>query len=410
MSWYASAWAEKAPVGSVYERAILTYLAHRARKDGSNCYPSTSTLADFALCDKRTVQRHLNTMIGRGLIGKGDQSVVQHLRADRRPTVYDLMIPHDWFSNDQLTEINEDRAERDLPPLKPEDRPRLTPPPAKTERADKGQSNPKRSSKNMAMTSDDETRCLRDTPSEPVGNSVRDVSQTPRTGERGGTETPGRGDSVPPETVLRETPPERETPPQDSDTVNARETADARLSEQPPVKGAGGNPESEDDYDGRCRTVAQSLLRAAAEQHPAIDALDNAGKRELFDLAVAALYREVAGATLREQLTEDLADVRDVVAVLRTRLHRLASSRPSTSTPKTWRPRQERRELADEHIVGFFASDRRFVPSRFKTEVEVEAAQPAPPADPDAALAALDELLTQKQEASKAGPESTHTV
>lgn len=214
MSWYASAWAEKAPVGTVYERAILTYLAHRAKKDGTNCYPSTKTLADFALCDKRTVQRHLDKMSARGLIAEGDQRVTEHLRADRRPTVYDILIPHDWYSDDQLEDVNEDRAERGLPPLSPEERPRLTPPPksGRAERSDKGKKNPNRGRKSAEHHEepDSETGCLSDTPQDDQDEQERGDSQTPR---RGVSQTRERGVSLPPKTVPGGETPPGETPP-----------------------------------------------------------------------------------------------------------------------------------------------------------------------------------------------------
>lgn len=213
MSWYASAWAEKVRVASIYERAILTYMAHRAKKDGTEAYPSASTIADYACSDTRTVRRHIDNLLARGLIAEGNQKAAAHIRKDRRPVVYDLLIPYDWYSADQIGEVNAERAERGLGPLTPEDRPRLTtPPPAKKARSDKGVPNPKRrkstsesSATDNAVASEDDTGGLSDTPYDPVDNSPRDVSETGREGVRGVSQTGPRGVSQTPKTVLGET-------------------------------------------------------------------------------------------------------------------------------------------------------------------------------------------------------------
>lgn len=147
MSWLAHAWAEDAPVATVYERSILTLLAHRAFDDGTDCYPSIKTIAAFCLCDPQTARRHLQGMEKRGLIGKGDQEAAHRIPKRYRPTVWDILIPYDWYSPDQLKKVNKGRADRGLPPLRAEDRPAIAPPPAKTPRSDKGKPNPKRSRK-----------------------------------------------------------------------------------------------------------------------------------------------------------------------------------------------------------------------------------------------------------------------
>lgn len=147
MSWLAHAWAEDAPVATVYERGILTLFAHRAYDDGTDCYPSMHTIAKFCMCSESTAQRHLRGMEQRGLIGKGDQEAAHRIPKRYRPTVWDILIPYSWYSAEQLEKVNKGRKDRGLPPLRREDRPAIAPPPPKTPRADKGKPNPNRSRK-----------------------------------------------------------------------------------------------------------------------------------------------------------------------------------------------------------------------------------------------------------------------
>lgn len=93
MSIEATAWAlnvETVPDSTA--RVILLGLANHAGRDGSAAWPSVATLAAYAVCSDRTVQRKLRDLEARGLLRRGDQRLVNHLPADRRPTVYDLPI------------------------------------------------------------------------------------------------------------------------------------------------------------------------------------------------------------------------------------------------------------------------------------------------------------------------------
>lgn len=145
MSWLAHAWAESAPIADVQEFAILTVMAQRANSDGTDAHQSTPTIARAIKCDERTVARRLDALCARGVISLGDQSIVAHIRADRRPKVYDLMIPYSWYSAHQMTQVNLDRADRGLQPLTPEARPPLdTPSPSRKVRADRGKPRPRK--------------------------------------------------------------------------------------------------------------------------------------------------------------------------------------------------------------------------------------------------------------------------
>ncbi|MBO0881801.1 MAG: helix-turn-helix domain-containing protein, partial [Mycobacterium sp.] len=99
MSFLAGEWAEDhAPVVDTYERVILMKLARHAKDDGTAAYPYVSSLARAALCDEETVRRRLRSLQKRKLIAYGDQRLVDHYPASARPKVYDLLIPHEWFS------------------------------------------------------------------------------------------------------------------------------------------------------------------------------------------------------------------------------------------------------------------------------------------------------------------------
>lgn len=125
MSWKALDWAEEAPVADVYERVILMQMASRADKDGCGVWLSTATLARQAVCDEQTVKRRLTAMRNRGLIAYGDQTRADRIPANRRPKVYDLMIPASSYTKRELDLVNEERHERDYGPITTDNRPDL---------------------------------------------------------------------------------------------------------------------------------------------------------------------------------------------------------------------------------------------------------------------------------------------
>ncbi|MER5608306.1 Lrp/AsnC family transcriptional regulator [Micromonospora tulbaghiae] len=138
-------WSEEdAPVADIEEWATLMSLSKRADPDGCNAYQSYPTIARRARIDAKTVYRRCKEMEKRGILKRGDQSVVAHIRADERPVVWDIQIPYSWFPN--LKRINAWRAEHGKGPLTPEDRPDLGPAPEKKRRADAGKPRPKKNS------------------------------------------------------------------------------------------------------------------------------------------------------------------------------------------------------------------------------------------------------------------------
>lgn len=131
-------WALKdAPVQDIYEKAVLWVFAEKADEDGTNSFPSLSTVARLAMCDVQTVKDRLRKLVRRGLLKLAeDQSPASYLPAHARPRVYELMIPYSWYGKPAIERVNEARVARGLPPLTPESRPDLAPAPPRKRRAD----------------------------------------------------------------------------------------------------------------------------------------------------------------------------------------------------------------------------------------------------------------------------------
>lgn len=93
MGLRASDWAASLPLSSCGHaaRAVLSLLAVRSNDPGYAAWPSVSTMAESLGVTRRTVQRALVELRDTGLIRAGDQAAVRHLRADRRPAVYDVL-------------------------------------------------------------------------------------------------------------------------------------------------------------------------------------------------------------------------------------------------------------------------------------------------------------------------------
>jgi hypothetical protein len=93
MSLRAMLWAlHEADAPDPIDRLILLAYADYAHDDGTCAWPSVGSIAETVNVDRVTVHRHLKDLQGRGLLVRGDQQYVAHVRADRRPVVYDLPI------------------------------------------------------------------------------------------------------------------------------------------------------------------------------------------------------------------------------------------------------------------------------------------------------------------------------
>lgn len=173
VSWEAVLWATTdAPIANVNEFAVLVMLSEKADPDGCSSFPSRPTMANRTKIDPKTVLRTLQALEKRKLIAKGNQAAAAYLRRDRRPVVYDLLIPYDWFPN--IERINKERAEKGKPPLTSQSRPAIASAPDKTRRSDLGKKRPKK---------DRRERGDCESPREEADESAH-----------GGTDSPARGD------------------------------------------------------------------------------------------------------------------------------------------------------------------------------------------------------------------------
>ena len=95
MSIQAVAWAiEQQEVTEPEMQLVLICLANYAGANGANAFPALSRLVRDTRLSERTVRRQLRKLEAMSLICKGNQAIVAaHIqRADRRPTVYDLVL------------------------------------------------------------------------------------------------------------------------------------------------------------------------------------------------------------------------------------------------------------------------------------------------------------------------------
>jgi hypothetical protein len=96
LSWQATSWAiEQQEIKDPLTLLVLLCMANYAGEDGMNCFPAISTLARNSRLSGRSVQRHIVKLLDMGLIRRGNQAIAAALieRPDRRPVVYDLLIP-----------------------------------------------------------------------------------------------------------------------------------------------------------------------------------------------------------------------------------------------------------------------------------------------------------------------------
>ncbi|MFF1284398.1 hypothetical protein ACFVY4_27100 [Streptomyces sp. NPDC058299] len=276
-------WALKdAPTADSLERLVLVTLAERcARADGCTAFPARDTLARTTHAAPKTVQRVLRRLEDRGLIAKGDQSAARYLRADRRPVVWDLLIPYSWFPNPDR--MNDERAQAGLAPLTPADRPDIAPPPERKKRADAGKPRS----------------------AEP---EERGDSQSPR---HGGTDSPARGDSESRTGGLEDPRTSPKILPVDPPHLDAAPPPDTPAAVVVPDQVGGENPSPTDDP-----------ATAFVDTLPLRGQAPNRSTRERLIARTRDAY--AAGWTPRallQHLTDGTQSAQSLVAVY---LHRLA--------------------------------------------------------------------------------------
>jgi hypothetical protein len=288
VSFDALLWATNdAPIADVNEFAVLMMLAEKADADGCNAFPSRPTMASRTHIDPKTVLRTLQRLEGRGLIAKGDQSAAAYLRADRRPVVYDLMIPYSWFSN--IDRINRERADRGRSPLTREGRPDLAAPPEKRRRSDLGRKRAPRAGE-------------------------RGDYESPRAEEGvfadGGTLSPERGDSQSGTGGLVVTQPSPLTLSEEPSSSPSVPHGGPEPLEQ---QGGGGGDAPQEEPNGAAAVFVDSL--------PYRGRLPGPKQRAHLIAAVAgALEAGWPADALRRQLTADTETAKSMAAVYRHRL------------------------------------------------------------------------------------------
>jgi hypothetical protein len=93
MSLQALTWAiTDAPLENSTDLAVLVAMAERADSHGRNAFESLATLAYKSRNSESTTRRSLARLLDTGVIKLGDQRAAEYIRADRRPTVYDLCL------------------------------------------------------------------------------------------------------------------------------------------------------------------------------------------------------------------------------------------------------------------------------------------------------------------------------
>jgi hypothetical protein len=86
-------WALRdAPAVPSHAVAVLIGLANHANEEGRGAYPSQKLLGKYARKVERQVRKDLQTLEELKLIRRGDQRIVAHIPADRRPIVWDLAM------------------------------------------------------------------------------------------------------------------------------------------------------------------------------------------------------------------------------------------------------------------------------------------------------------------------------
>ncbi len=100
MSYQGQTWVDEVALPllkNTGELVIMLRVANHAGngpKKMSGCFAGSQTIAAECLMAPRAAQAHLRELARRGLLVPGDPRLVEHIRADRRPPVYDLAGAH----------------------------------------------------------------------------------------------------------------------------------------------------------------------------------------------------------------------------------------------------------------------------------------------------------------------------
>ncbi|MEU2346972.1 hypothetical protein ABZ745_35105 [Streptomyces sp. NPDC013082] len=99
MSYQAQTWVDEVGIHQCKnggELLVLIRVAnHTSGSEMRGCYASGETIAAECLMGESTVLKHLRRLKAGGVLLPGDPGLVSHIRADRRPPVYDLAGGHE---------------------------------------------------------------------------------------------------------------------------------------------------------------------------------------------------------------------------------------------------------------------------------------------------------------------------
>jgi hypothetical protein len=116
--------AQRAPGVKPHWLGTLFGLCNHADDEGKGSRPSQGLLAWYARKTERAVREDLAAMEEAGLIRKGDQRLVAHLPADKRPVVWDLAMERDRGPRPRPGKPGrpaKNRAEPQHPPISDDD-------------------------------------------------------------------------------------------------------------------------------------------------------------------------------------------------------------------------------------------------------------------------------------------------
>lgn len=97
MSTQGQAWVDKIGIKcckNAGELLVLMRVGNHVGGDMCGCFAKASTLAKECLMGESTVLKHLRRLKAGGVLLAGDAKLVDHIRADKRPPVYDLAGGH----------------------------------------------------------------------------------------------------------------------------------------------------------------------------------------------------------------------------------------------------------------------------------------------------------------------------
>lgn len=98
MSYQAQTWVDEVGINLCKnggEAFVLVRVANHTGPDLRGCYASAGSIARLCKMGRSTVLKHMRELLARGVLLPGDPGLTEHLPADKRPPVYDLVAGHE---------------------------------------------------------------------------------------------------------------------------------------------------------------------------------------------------------------------------------------------------------------------------------------------------------------------------